>query len=179
MSLSVNRALRRGAQAQCVDEDIGKAATWIYVLLMTGEYEHQGRRLPVNGDISKLERIIGLTDAQRAVVRNVHFMSARIPGTSQIRNSIRHVVFASRVVYGVPLFMTITPGERHSGLAIRLFRGRRNDPGFTLASQEFQPYLGGDSPSLVPPHGNVDKTWVVRQCMLGEIYKWAVIPPKN
>ena len=101
----------------------------------------------MKGDISKLERIIGLTDTQRALVRNVHFMSARIAGTRQIRNSIRHVVFAFRVVYGVPIFMTVTPTERQSGLAIHLFRGRRNDPAFTCAAQEFIPHLGHDIPS--------------------------------
>ena len=163
MSLSINRALRRGAGAERLDEDIGKAAARIYELLMTGEYEQNGRRLPMKGDISKLERVIGATDTERALIRNAHFMSARLQGTRQIRGSIRHVVFATRVVYGVPIFMTLTPSERHSGLAIRLFRGRRKDPAFTCAAQgedrkgkkwldnnSFVPYLGYDSPSLKP-----------------------------
>ena len=136
MSLSMKRALRRGASADQNDQDIAAAAGKIYELLWTGEYEQNGRRLQVNGDISKLERIIGMTDTQRSLVRNMHLMSARIPGTRQIRNSIRHVVFASRVVYGVPVFVTITPSERHSGLAIHLFRGWRNDPAFACATQD-------------------------------------------
>ena len=114
---------------------------------MTGEYEQNGRRLPVNGDISKLERVIGATDTERALIRNVHFMSARIAGTRQIRGGIRHVVFATRAVYGVPIFMTLTPSERHSGLAIRLFRGRRKDPAFTCGAEEKAP--GGKNSSTI------------------------------
>ena len=141
------------------DEDSGTATTRIFELLCTGEYMENGRRHPVKGDISKLERIIGLTDTQRAIIRNYHFMSSRIAGTRQVRNSIRHLVFASRIPYGAPVFLTVTPSERHSGLAIRLFRGRRRDPGFTCAAQSRElllPYVGYNAPSLVPPSDEDD-----------------------
>ena len=93
-------------------------------------------------------------------------MSSRISGTRQIRSSIRHIVFAGRIPYGAPVFMTITPSERHSGLAIHLFRGRRNDPAFSSAAQEdndlvlsnrsMLPFAGYDSPSLIPPEDAKD-----------------------
>ena len=57
-------------------------------------------------------------------------MSGKIAGTRQIRRSIFHMVFSSRIVYGNPVFMTVTPSERHSGLAIRLYRGRSSDPAY-------------------------------------------------
>ena len=62
MSLSINRALRRGPNTERLDENIGGAAARVYELLMTGEYEQNRRRLPVKGDISKLERIIGMSE---------------------------------------------------------------------------------------------------------------------
>ena len=84
--------------------------------------------MPVRGDVSKINKIIVLKPAEGAILRNFHFMSNRLPGTRQVRNSIRHMIFSSRVFYGVPIFMTFTPSERHSGLAIRLYRGRSSDP---------------------------------------------------
>ena len=104
----------------------------------------------MRGDISKISQIIGLRDTERALLKNYHFMSSRLAGTRQVRNSIRHIVFSSRIFYGAPVFMTFTPSERHSGLAIRLSRGRQNDPAFTGAAQVVKPWIGRDSPSLCP-----------------------------
>ena len=47
--------------------------------------------------------------------------------------------------------MTLTPSERHSGLAIRLYRGRASDPAFESAAQDLRPWIGAQSPSLCPP----------------------------
>ena len=119
--MAIRRALRRGAGEEDTDESIGDATNRIYKLLHTGEYEDAlGRRVPVRGGISKIMKIIGLKNTEKALLHNFHFMLSRIPGTRQIRNSIRHIIFSSRIFYGVSVFMTLTPSERHSGLAIRL-----------------------------------------------------------
>ena len=47
--------------------------------------------------------------------------------------------------------MTITLGERHSGLILRLSRYRREDPGVRDGYPEFLPYAGHSMPSLCPP----------------------------
>lgn len=157
-SMSITRALQRGADGSMTDAAIGKETARIYELLWCGEYlDGQGRRVPVKGDISKVMQIIGLTDVQKALLRNYQFMSSRLPGTRQVRSSIRHIVFSSRIVYGNPVFCTVTPSERHSGLAVRLFRGRRNDPAFTCASRELLPYIDYDAPSLRPPGETEDE----------------------
>ena len=49
VTLSINRALRRGADAGVFAEDPGEATTRIYKLLWDGEYMHNRRRLPVRG----------------------------------------------------------------------------------------------------------------------------------
>ena len=132
--------MRRGSQGQEQDADIGAATVRIYKLLWEGEYVNAaGKRVPVKGDISKIGQIIGLTSTEKAMLQNHHFMSSRLAGTRQVRNSIRHIVFSSRIFYGAPVFMTFTPSERHSGLAIRLYRGRRNDPAFAGAAQVVKP----------------------------------------
>ena len=119
--MSIQRALRRGCSDDVEEQDIGAATARIFELLRTGEYETgSGRRLPVKGDISKVQHILGLSQTERALLANYHFMSARLAGTRQLRRGIGHIVFSSRVIYGCPVFMTVTPSERHSGLVLRL-----------------------------------------------------------
>ena len=141
--MDIKRALRRGAGEEETDQSIGEAAIRIYQLLHTGGYEDAlGRRMPVRGDISKITKIIGMKHTEEALLANFQFMSSRIPGARQVRNSIRHMIFSSRIFYGVPVFMTLTPSERHTGLAIRLYRGRSGDPAFLSAAQEMRRWIG-------------------------------------
>ena len=150
--MSINRALRKGGDGDRVDDErsIGKAAARVLHALIHGEHcNSEGRMMPVKGDTSKLFLVKGLSARDLAMVRNYQFMSTRIPGTRHVRNEIRHIIFASRVFCGIPVFMTITPGERHLGLAIHLFRGRANDPAFASGSNAaFRPWLGYTSPGM-------------------------------
>ena len=128
-----------------------KLASRIYKLLWDGEYEDEaGVRRRARGDISKINRIVGLTPTEKALVQNYHFMSAKIAGTRQVRRQINHYVFSARIVYGCPVFMTVTPSERHSGLAIRLSRFRKNDPGVRLGAPELLPWIGHSAPHKFP-----------------------------
>ena len=103
--------------------EIGEATARIFQLLRDGEYlDGAGRRCKVRGDVSKITQIIGLTATEKMLLRNYHFMSSRLAGTRQVRRSINHLLFSARVVYGTPTFITVTPSERHSGLAAHLFR---------------------------------------------------------
>ena len=119
-------------------------------MLQTGEYEEGSRRIPIRGDISKIAQLKGLGPIENMLLRNYHFISSRIAGTRQIRRKINHIVFSSRAIYGCPVFVTVTPSERHSGLAIRLMRYRRNDPAMREGTPEFAPYCGYDRPSMFP-----------------------------
>ena len=155
---SVGIGLRKGlsrlteAHEEPSDTNVGLAMKRLYEMLQDGEYkDDSGKRKPIKGDMSKLHRLIGMSPLQSAIVRNMFFMSARIEGTRQIRKMIGHVITGGRVVYGLPVFMTVTPSERHSGLAIRLSRYRRNDPGVRVGNPEFLPYAGYDAPSLYGP----------------------------
>ena len=55
------------------------------------------------------------------------------------------------MVYGSGIFMTISPGERHNYLAIRLCRYRTTDPfvaADTANAKKQRPWCGQDRPSL-------------------------------
>ena len=165
MSMSLQRSLRRGADAEEKDMNVADSLWRIYETLAQGEYYNAVRkRIKINGDVSKIPYAIGLSATQKAMARNYQFMSGRIAGTRQIRNSIRHIIFSSRIFYGNPVFLTFTPSERHSGLAIRLFRGRRNDPAFTASSgaaKDMSKWIGVNSPSLRPAQAPGDQENVV------------------
>ena len=91
----------------------GEAAKRIYRLLHEGEYwdEARQKRMPMNGNVSKLPEIIGLNAKEHALIRNSQFMSGKLAGTRQIRRSIFHIVFSSRIVDGNPVFVFVTPSE--------------------------------------------------------------------
>jgi hypothetical protein len=101
VSMAIKRALQQGKAVGDSDKQIGDAASRIYKLLWDGEYEDEaGKRRRARGDISKINRIVGLTDTEKALVQNYHFMSAKIAGTRQVRRQINHNVFSARIVYG-------------------------------------------------------------------------------
>ena len=139
-SLAIQRFLKKNETHDSNEAELQRTAAKIYELLWNGEYMRpDGTRAKIAGDTTKILQAIGLNDVQRSLIHNYQFMSSKIPGTRQIRRTINHIVFSSRVVYGLPVFMTVTPSERHSGLMIRLTRYRRNDPGLLFAHKDLQP----------------------------------------
>ena len=59
------------------------------------------------------------------------------------------VGFSAALVYGQGLFITISPSERHGGLAIKLSRYRERDPLLTQRHAEKEKkWIGKDKPSL-------------------------------
>ena len=55
-------------------------------------------------------------------------MAAQNPGTDEVGVMMRHDTNAMRVRYGLPIFVTVSPDEKHSALLLRLSRTRRTDP---------------------------------------------------
>ena len=85
------------------------------------------------------------------MLRNIRAITRKIPGTDEIRKLMRYDTNACRVHRGAaPLFVTISPDEKHNMIMLRLSRTRRSDPVCAidpLASQfgqRLQPELGKD-----------------------------------
>ena len=96
--MAIRRALRRGAGEEDTDESIGDATNRIYKLLHTGEYEDAlGRRVPVRGDISKIMKIIGLKNTEKALLHNFHFKPHPRQQTNQEFHSTHHL-FQSHIL---------------------------------------------------------------------------------
>ena len=166
ISMSIRRALSREEANSSSAQGIGEACSRIYKLLWDGEYlDSKGCRKQMKGDISKISQIIGLTPSERALLQNYQFMSSRLAGTRQVRSSIRFLVLSSRIFYGIPVFFSFTPTERHSGLALHLYRGRVNDPAYSKVSQDWKSCLGYQHPSLCPEE-EMNMLWLIYQIMI-------------
>jgi len=147
-------AISRGGAAlpqDQIEQDAAMAAADMYEKLHSGTYLTQtGQRRQIAGDMSKLRFAIGVTPQQKRLLADFSFRTRTISGTQEIRTRIGHLCFWSSVVYGNGIFMTISPGERHNYLAIRLSRYRRLDP-YITGSQEGaseSSWIGNQDPRL-------------------------------
>ena len=131
------------------------AARSLYKRLTRGKW-HDGKRLrPVKGDTSKLSLCKDLSTVEQHLVRNMRLRSQNLPGTQEVRRVIGQCLLGARIEFGPPLFITISPGTRHSGLVMRLSRYRQEDP---AVEEEQRAWIGADTPSLWAgsEHVNVD-----------------------
>ena len=109
--------------------EITNAHIEILRALAKGRYtDIQGEQKPVNGDLSKLQHVKDLSPAAKRLLLNVQAKSRNIPGTHEVRKTMRHQTHANRVCYGTALFVTFSPSERDSTLMLRLARARQSDP---------------------------------------------------
>ena len=84
------------------------------------------------------------------MLKNVRAASRKIPGTDETRTLMRYDTNACRVHRGaVPLFVTMSPDEKHNLIMLRLARTRRTDP--ILAADFLARRFGG---IFVPELGN-------------------------
>ena len=148
----------RSMPQDAVEQDAAMAAADLVKKAASGFYRTQdGRRRSIQGDMSKLRFAEGVTPLQRRLLQDFSFRTKGIAGTQEIRSKIGHVCFWASVVYGNGIFMTISPGERHNYLAIRLSRYRARDPYIAHSSEtEAQtPWIGPNRPSLQADHDDV------------------------
>ena len=97
--MAIRRALRRGAGEEDTDESTGDAAKRIYQLLHTGKYEDAlGRRVPVRGDISKIMKIIGLTNTEKRLSCRI-FTSCQAASPARGKSRIPFDTSSSPVAY--------------------------------------------------------------------------------
>ena len=151
--VACKHAVDREKAGNVLSAELIDSATKLYEKLAKGYWKDtDGKRRRINHDFTKLQYAENITDMQRDLIRDMTFLSKKIPGTQQIRLMAGHALFGACVEYGPPLFWTISPSVRHSGLCLRLSRFRRNDPYVTLKESKghiFQPWIGKEAPSLM------------------------------
>ncbi|CAE7878855.1 pfh1, partial [Symbiodinium necroappetens] len=106
-----------------------RAVNEIYKHLQSGQYRDiNGDLKPVGGVLSRLHFVDGLSDMANKVLNNCEARTRHIPGTHEVRTTMRHQTHSYRVSHGLSVFVTFSPSERDSALMLRLARVRRTDP---------------------------------------------------
>ena len=107
-----------------------EAASIAIVKALRGSYTNpgSGQKIPVNGDLTKLKYVPRLSPVARRILNNAEATTRKMSGTQETRRQMRFDTNAFRVKYGVPIFVTFSPDEKHNLLMMRLSRTRRKDP---------------------------------------------------
>ena len=80
-----------------------------------GKYQDvNGRMQKVNGDITRIRHVPGLSPAAKRLLQNIEHTSRKIPGTQEVRRLMRFEIQGYRVRYGVPIFVTFSPQMKHT-----------------------------------------------------------------
>ena len=119
----------KGENVRVTARDLEAAAIAI-VKSLRGTYTNpgDGKKLPVNGDLTKLKYVPGLAPVARRILDNAEATTRKMSGTQETRRQMRFDTNAMRVKYGVPIFVTFSPDDKHNLLMIRLSRARKKDP---------------------------------------------------
>ncbi len=107
-----------------------EAAAIAIVKALRGTYVNPstGKHMPVNGDLTKLKYVPTITPVAKRILNNAETTTRKMSGTQETRRQMRFDTNALRVRYGVPIFVTFSPDEKHNLLMIRLSRTRKKDP---------------------------------------------------
>ena len=134
-------------------KDLQDAAMSIFKALQGSYLDVNGRRMPVNRNMTKVRYLSDLSVAAKRLLQNLEHTSRKLSGThEETRRAMRFDTHGNGVKYGVPIFVTFTPDESHNMIMLRLSRTRRRDPIFADGHDEVgvrfagrrQPQLGTD-----------------------------------
>ena len=96
---------------------------------LSGKYlGSDGQMRPVGGDLNKVAYVPGLSQEALRLLQEARHIMGKLPGTSGVRTLARYRAKAMQVAYGAPVFVTLSPAEKHNYLMLRLARWRRTDP---------------------------------------------------
>ena len=129
------------------NKEIKEGIEEIYHKLEKGTYRDvNGDDKAIKGDITKLRYVPNLSQAAHAVLRNAEARASKIPGTHEVRSTMRHQTHAYRVCHGVAIFLTFSPSERDTAIMLRMVRARQGDP--AIARDPCKIYYRRDKPDL-------------------------------
>ena len=128
MLFSINTLTQDDGVKGVDGEQLAKAASEICKALRGSYQSVEGDLRPVAGDLSKAYYAPGMSPLARRLLLNASHASREIAGTQEIRRRMRFVMHSFRVVFGMPVFITISPDEKQNSIMLRLCRLRKDDP---------------------------------------------------
>lgn len=129
------------------NKEIQKGAQEIYRSLCYGMYvDSNNENKAVNGDLSKLRYVPNMSAAAMKLLNNSEARARKVPGTHEVRTTMRHQTHAYRIEFGLSDFITFSPSERDSCLMVRMVRARRSDP--AIQDDPFKAFYERHKPNL-------------------------------
>ena len=130
-------------------KELENAAVEICNGLFSDYRDEKGRRQKIAGDLTKVRKLPNLSEPARRILNRVQAVAQTIEGTNEVRTFMRYDTHAFRIAHGVPLFVTLSPDEKHNLLMLRLSRARRNDPAVNIKGSEMSKRMGAlDQPAM-------------------------------
>ena len=118
-SIAYGHTVEPGEMTENHAKELCAAAAELYQQLESGHFTTSGgRRRAVAGDIAKLRYVENLSEKAKLLERNIRYVSSHLGGVQEVRSKIGNALFGARVVYGEPLFVTVSPSSRHSGFRV-------------------------------------------------------------
>ena len=112
-----------------------------------------GQLRPVAGDLNKVAFLPRISKGALRLVQGARHIMGKLPGTTTgVRTLMRYRAKAMQVTHGAPIFVTLSPAEKHNYLMPRMARwcGKDRAVRKELALQEvagrLQPGSEDDSP---------------------------------
>ena len=122
------RTNHKATGAKFTPRDLETGAVAIAEALWGKYKDVNGKLQTVNGDITKVSYVPGLSEAAHVLLKNIAHTSRKLPGTVETRRMMRFITQAYRIRYGTAIFVTFSPDESQNLLMIKFSRTRRNDP---------------------------------------------------
>ena len=92
-----------------------------------GSYKTPSGSQQVNGDLTKVRWVEGLSPAAHRLLQNIEHATRNLPGTQETRRLMRFDTQALRVLFGLPVFVRFSYDESHILLMVRFARTRANE----------------------------------------------------
>ena len=144
---TISYAAPKDSLTELSGRDIEQGANAI-IKALNGKYRSPcGQLKDVHGDLTKVPYVENLPPVARRLLTNVEHVTRDIPGSQEVRRTMRHQTHAHRIAYGEPFFITFSPNEKDSALMLRLHRSRRSDP-CHLAAPDLRRWGAIDAPAL-------------------------------
>ena len=121
---------KQGIDDKVTGDDLQEAAMSICRALKGKFRDAAGKIRPVAGDLTKVAFAVKppLGKVAKKLLKNLQHISSKIPGTQELRKKMRYITHSYRVVYGAPIFLTMSPDEKQSVVMLKFARLRRSDP---------------------------------------------------
>ena len=139
--------LETGSRRLLTNQELEKGVREVYQQLDKGIYvDVSGAHKAVKGDLTKVKHVPNLSEAAKKLLMNCEARTKKIPGTHDVRSTMRHQTHAYRVNYGLAQFVTFSPSERDTTIMLRMVRARKKDP--AIQNDPAKAFYGRDKPEL-------------------------------